>query len=118
MTETSIWAYPWDLADEGIGEALETMRERAGASGVNVATVYHAGKFLHVHNPKRRVVFPRSGTLYFQPDDNWHGRLRIRPPVWDGVEGFWTDLRREAGLRLRPLDGHDGSPTRERLSPT
>jgi hypothetical protein len=103
MTETSIWAYPWDLADEDIGEALETMRERAGASGVNVATVYHAGKFLHVHNPKRRVVFPRSGTLYFQPDDSWHGRLRITPPVWDGVDGFWNDLSREAdrlGLEL------------------
>lgn len=96
IVETSIWTYPWDLADEGIGEALGTMQERAGATGVNVATVYHAGKFLHVHNPKRRVVFPRSGMLYFQPDDSWHGRLRITPPVWDEVEGFWTNLRREA----------------------
>lgn len=103
MTETSIWTYPWDLADEGTGEALETMRERAGATGINVAAVYHSGKFLHVHNPKRRVVFPRSGTLYFQPDDSWHGRLRIQPPVWDGADGFWDNARREAdrlGLEL------------------
>ncbi|TCJ15625.1 hypothetical protein E0L93_12455 [Rubrobacter taiwanensis] len=96
MTEVSIWTYPWDLADEGVGEALKTMRDRAGATGVNVAAVYHAGKFLHVHNPKRRVVFPRSGTLYFRPDASWYGRLRIEPPVWEGAGGFWTELRNEA----------------------
>jgi hypothetical protein len=85
---TGIWAYPWDLADEGIGTALGRIRGRAGAEALSVAAVYHAGKFLHVHNPVRRVVFPRSGTLYFEPGD-WHGRLRIVPPVWEGAPGFW-----------------------------
>jgi hypothetical protein len=93
---TAVWAYPWDLADEGIGSALALMRERAGADAVNVAAVYHAGKFLHVHNPRRRVVFPRSGTLYFEPRAGWHGELRIAPPVWEGAAGFWPEARREA----------------------
>lgn len=96
MTETSFWVYPWDLADEGVGEALRRMQDAAGATTVNVATVYHTGKFLHVHNPKRRVVFPRSGTLYYQPSTDWHGHLKIQPPVWEEAEGFWAELRGEA----------------------
>jgi hypothetical protein len=96
MTETSFWVYPWDLADEGVGEPLRRMRDTAGATTVNVATVYHSGKFLHVHNPKRRVVFPRSGTLYYQPAGSWYGRLRIQPPVWEEAEGFWEELSQEA----------------------
>lgn len=101
MRETLFWTYPWDLADEGVGPALGTMQERAGATGVCVASVYHAGKFLHVHNPRRRVVFPASGTLYFRPDSSWYGRLRIQPPVWPGLNehGLWAELRREADRR-------------------
>lgn len=103
MAENSVWAYPWDLVDEGVGKALENIRDRAGATGINVATIYHAGKFLHVHNPKRRVFFPRSGTLYFRPNADWHGQLRIAPPVWEETESLWDDLHREAerlGLEL------------------
>lgn len=101
MHETLFWAYPWDLADEGVEHALGAMQERAGATGVCVATAYHAGKFLHVHNPRRRVVFPVSGTLYFRPDPSWHGRIPIKPPVWPGVEehDLWAGLRREADRR-------------------
>lgn len=100
-----MWVYPWDLVDQGIEAALDDMQYRAGVTGINVTTVYHAGKFLHVHNPKRRLVFPRSGTLYFQPDDSWYGKLRIKPPVWPTVEerDFWPDLQRacqERGLEL------------------
>ncbi|MDR7480781.1 MAG: hypothetical protein QN122_11615 [Armatimonadota bacterium] len=99
--DVSLWVYAWDLVDEGIDEALDTMQRRAGATGVNVATVYHAGKFLHVHNPKRRVVFPRSGTLYFRPDRAWYGRLRIQPPVWPVAEeqDVWPVLRRATARR-------------------
>jgi hypothetical protein len=99
--ETALWTYPWDLADEGVARALATMQERAGATAVNVAAVYHAGKFLLPHNPRRRVVFPRSGTLYFRPSPSWYGKLRIRPPLWEGLEtgDFWRELSREAAER-------------------
>ena len=95
MRDTSIWAYAWDLLDEGLENALDHISDRGGLSGVSVATIYHAGKFLHVHNPKRRVVYPVSGTLYYQPNRNWYGKLRIQPPVWPGVEqeNFWPTLR-------------------------
>lgn len=99
--EVTIWVYAWDLLDEGIDQALDIMQQRGGITGINVATVYHAGKFLHVHNPKRRVVFPRSGTLYFRPDAAWYGRVRIRPPVWPEAEthDLWPALRRATARR-------------------
>lgn len=99
--EISMWAYPWDLVDTGVGRALDIMRERAGVTGVNVAAIYHAGKFLHVHNPKRKMVFPESGTLYFRPDPSWHGKLRLEPPVWGVAEqrDVWNELRAETSAR-------------------
>lgn len=100
-TPNLIWAYPWDLLDEGIGPALDRMGQRAKATGVAVATVYHAGKFLHPNNPRRKIVFPESGTLYFPPSDDWHGRQKIVPPVWPeaAAEDFWPAVRREADQR-------------------
>lgn len=100
-TPNLMWAYPWDLLDEGIPAALDRMQQRAGTTGVAVATIYHAGKFLHPNNPRRKVVFPESGTLYFPPDPSWHGRQRIVPPVWPEAQthDFWPALRRETAER-------------------
>ncbi len=98
-TSTGLWTYPWDLADEGIPAALDQITSRAGADTIFVAALYHSGKFLHVHNPRRRVVFPRSGTLYFTPNDELLEQGRIRAPVWSGAVGFWDELRREADAR-------------------
>jgi hypothetical protein len=98
--ESTIWAYAWDIQDEGVSTALSNMQDRGGLTGVNIATAYHSGKFLHVHNPKRRVVFPQPGALYFSPDESWYGKLRIEPPIWDGASiSFWRDVRDEASRR-------------------
>lgn len=96
---TGLWTYAWDLADEGIAEALDRMTTRAGADTVFVAALYHSGKFLHVHNPRRRVVFPQSGTLYFPASPQLTERGRIRAPVWSGPPEFWDQLRGEADAR-------------------
>lgn len=98
---TTLWAYPWDLLDEGIDAALRRMAERAGATDVAVATVYHAGKFLHPNNPRRKVVFPRSGTLYYRADLSWYGKGAITPPLWPPLNehDFWPELSQHAGAR-------------------
>ena len=98
--EGSIWAYAWDIQDKGVGTALGEIQDRGGLQGVNIATAYHSGKFLHVHNPVRRVVFPQPGALYFTPDSSWHGRIRIKPPIWEGASSsFWQDVRNETSKR-------------------
>jgi len=74
----SIYAYPWDFADEGIGTVLEALRSN-GVTGLYVAAAYHAGKFIFPHNPKRRVYFPEDGVVYFSPDAKYYQSTPLKP---------------------------------------
>ncbi len=100
-TEVSIWAYPWDLHDIGMDQAIERMRG-AGANMVSLATSYHAGRFLQPGNPRRRVYFPEDGTVYYRPDAAIWAGLEIQPLMAQIVEaeGDMLDAlvrRRDAG---------------------
>lgn len=66
MQRHSLYVYPWDLRDEGIGTVVNSMRA-AGIDGLTLATSYHAGKFLRPHSPAGKVYFPEDGTVYFTP---------------------------------------------------
>jgi hypothetical protein len=75
-----MFAYPWDLAEEG----LETVAGRLRGAGINtivVAGSYHAGKFLRPHAPRSRVVFPDDGTVYFRPRLDRYRETPLRPAV-------------------------------------
>lgn len=100
-TRLTTWAYPWDLLDVGIDRALADIMGRAGTGNVAVASIYHAGRFLLPHNPRRKVYFPQSGTIYFRPDGDWYGKLAITPPRWGPVmeDNFWPRLANEIHAR-------------------
>ena len=54
--DVAIWAYPWDLLDEGV----ETVADRLHAMGVDeisLATNYHHVQAFLPHNPERRTFF-------------------------------------------------------------
>jgi hypothetical protein len=73
VKEVSVWAYPWDLHDIGVEEALARVTG-AGANMVSLATSYHAGRFLQPGNPRRRVYYPEDGTVYYAVDEaRWRG---------------------------------------------
>jgi hypothetical protein len=73
MPDIAVWAYPWDLHDIGVQDAVDRMTG-VGATMVSLATSYHAGRFLQPGNPKRRVYFPQDGTVYYRPDPGrWAG---------------------------------------------
>lgn len=72
-----LFTYAWDLDAEGYDAAIGRIAE-AGFTDVNLATSYHAGKFLLPHNPKRRVIFPEDGAIYFRPDPGRYGRIKPR----------------------------------------
>ncbi len=102
MTDVSICAYPWDLHDIGPQTAADRMRA-AGATKVSLAASYHAGRFVHPGNPRRRVYFPQDGTVYYRPDPaRWQGAA-IQPLMVDIVttEG---DMR-AAAVRRRDKGG-------------
>jgi hypothetical protein len=75
-----MFAYPWDLADEGV----ETVTGHLRATGINtvaVAASYHAGKFLRPHAPRSRVIFPDDGTVYFRPALERYRETPLRPAM-------------------------------------
>lgn len=73
----SMWTYLWDIVDEGYDQVFRNLKEN-GLTAISLATAYHAGKFLEPHNPKRKVVFPEDGTVYFNPKHELYGKLRPR----------------------------------------
>ncbi|MBA3274387.1 MAG: hypothetical protein H0T72_01235 [Chloroflexia bacterium] len=75
--DAGLYTYAWDLEAEGYDRAVGRIAE-AGFTAVNLATSYHAGKFILPHNPRRKVHFAEDGALYFQPDLTTYGRLQPR----------------------------------------
>ena len=81
MSYRAIYAYAWNLADEGV----DGVTGRVAALGINTITVagsYHAGKFLQPHGRSGKVFFPEDGTVYFNPDP---ARYRTIKPVLNSL---------------------------------
>ncbi len=75
MSYRAIYAYAWNLADEGV----DGVTGRVAALGINTITVagsYHAGKFLQPHGRSGKVFFPEDGTVYFNPDPARYGTIK------------------------------------------
>ncbi len=98
-----LFTYAWDLDAEGYDNALGSISS-AGFTAVNLASAYHAGKFLLPHNPRHRLYFPEDGAIYFSPDSSRYGRIqpRVSSLVGRGRDPL-RDLdreRRKHGLEL------------------
>jgi hypothetical protein len=74
---TGLFTYAWDLEAEGYDVAVRRIAE-AGFGSINLATSYHAGKFLLPRNPHRRIYFAEDGALFFKPDPSRYGRIQPR----------------------------------------
>ena len=59
----SIFAFPTGTLGEGVEAVLDNVPERAGLGGVTLATVYHAGRDVFPHNPRRGLALPRERRL-------------------------------------------------------
>jgi hypothetical protein len=93
MSYRAIYAYAWNLADEGVPEVIGTV----AALGIDTVTVggsYHAGKFLHPHGRSGKVFFPEDGTVYFNADAARYGTIK---PVLNSLVRERDVLREIAG---------------------
>lgn len=75
--KAGIFTYAWDLDAEGYEHVAARLAD-GGFTAIDLATSYHAGKFLLPHNPKRRIHFAEDGAIYFQPDLSRYGRIQPR----------------------------------------
>ena len=81
MSYRAIYAYPWNLADEGISAVVDDVRA-LGIDTITVAGCYHAGKFLQPHGRQGKVYFPDDGTVYFKADPARYGAIK---PILSGL---------------------------------
>lgn len=70
-----MYAYAWDLADEGLAAVISQI-EALGIDTITIAGSYHAGKFLRPHGRNGRVYFPEDGTVYFNADPGRYGTIK------------------------------------------
>ncbi len=94
---SGLWMYAWDLADEGIDRVMG-WAAGSGITALQIAGSYHAGWFIHPHNPKCRAFMTEDGCVYFQPAHDLYDKTILKPKVASVCAK--TDWMREAGKRL------------------
>jgi hypothetical protein len=97
MGYKAIYGYPWDLAETGVGAAVERFLA-LGLDTVTIAGSYHAGKFLRPHGRTGKVYFPDDGTVYFKPDLSRYGAIK---PVPHSTLSSGQDMVRELAAQDR-----------------
>ncbi len=99
---TSFYCFASDLEDRGTDVALDEM-QAAGATGVTLASAYHAARDLFPRARGRRVRFLRGGEVHFRPDPAlWAGA--VLTPLGGEAETL-GDLVAAAGRRDMHVDG-------------
>ena len=97
MGYKAIYAYPWDLAETGVGAATDRFLA-LGLDTVTIAGSYHAGKFLRPHGQTGKVYFPEDGTVYFKPDPSRYGAIK---PIANSMLSSGKDMVRELSRQGR-----------------
>lgn len=134
----SLYAYPWDLADEGVDAAMELFAT-TNCEEIMLTPCYHQSTFFLPHNPKRPVYPGDDGAIYFAPELSRYDNTRMKPyvskevtdPEWfdriiEGINrhglrlGTWVVYTFQTNLSLKypEFANHDafGTPHRMRLS--
>ena len=102
----TIWAYLWDLADDGIDGAVNRLRNDIGLDGVSVATAYHTYQQLRPRKSgSGKLLIAPEASVYFQPDASLYTDTTIKPHVAPMVAagnpmGQLANACSRSGLRL------------------
>ena len=100
----TIYTYPWDLTDEGIDSALDTIAHTAGLNSVSLAQSYHVSTYFLPHNPRRPLYWGEEGALYFQPSATFYDESQIAPLISNVVDGPDYMRRIADKIKERGLD--------------
>jgi hypothetical protein len=92
-----LWMFAWDLADEGVDKVMGWASD-SGLTALQIAGAYHAGWFIHPHNPRHRAYMTDDGCVYFHPSELLYKQTVLKPKVARCCAQ--TDWMREAGRRL------------------
>jgi hypothetical protein len=94
-----MWAYPWDLVDEGSESVADDLLEM-GIDRLYLAANYHTVEAFCPHNPVRNIVFADAGA-YFRPQHDYR-KIHPVPPATMGQEDWVATVMND--LEDSPLE--------------
>lgn len=71
----SVWAYPWDLADEGVDTALDWLAAH-GFDAIELCPNYHAISTFSPRNRRRSQFYSEQGAVYFPARADKYSRIK------------------------------------------
>lgn len=80
LKTAALFLFAWDFADEGIDTVLDRVCD-LGISRIYPASSYHAGYFVHPHNPNRFAHLLEDGVAYFHPRAELYESCSLKPKV-------------------------------------
>ena len=81
----ALYTYPWDLADEGVDEALDRIVDLTGCTEIQLAPSYHVSNYFLPHNPKSPIRFGENGAIFYRPELSRYEATEIKPYVSECV---------------------------------
>lgn len=102
---TTLWTYPWDLADGDARAIAKRLRDDIGLDGISLASAYHTFEMLRPHSRKQVLLQIPQAAVYFQPDESLYADTPIQPHVSPMMAGEnWyadaADAAAGAGIEL------------------
>lgn len=102
---TTLWSYPWDLADGGPEVIAIRLRDEIGLDAISLASAYHTFEMLRPHSPAQVLLQIPQAAVYFQPGTGLYADTPIQPHVSPlmGGENWYADAAGAAagaGLEL------------------
>lgn len=76
-----MYAYPWDLTDEGVDEALDRIIDLTGCTEILLTPGYHVSNFFLPHNPYGPMRFGENGAVFFIPQLTRYEATEIKPRI-------------------------------------
>jgi hypothetical protein len=77
--DASVFAFAYDVVDESASTVLDAIRDRAGATEIAMAALYHAARDIFPHGRSARLRYLEPGATFFRPDPEHYRGLSIRP---------------------------------------
>lgn len=117
LTEIAASLYPWDVADEGIDNALDVLAARAKVNSAYLVGLMHPEKRplnapFYPHNPKRAYYLPEDSRVYWTPDPARYGRIAPLTSDRDFLRGTdWLQVLIDGARARRMRTGCEISHT-------
>ena len=77
----ALYAYPWDLTDEGVDDALDRIVDRTACTEILLTPSYHVSNYFLPHNPNGPIRFGENGAVFFSPQLGRYEETAIKPRV-------------------------------------